>query len=139
MAALQWNVLQRHLPSAKRWIITNALGGAPAGLVVVAAVFMSSGKPELEARLRAVAAVVLFIDLLIIGAVQWWGVRRHLTGSGWWVVAGGASGLAGGVLFIFTPQPSIYPLLSTSLLYPALTGLVLVRLSRPTAASSSHA
>jgi hypothetical protein len=130
LAALQWVVLPHHLPPARPWIFANALGGIPAGVAVVAMVtVLAAAEPVPAIQTRMVVALVLAFDLLLIAAAQARAMRRRLTRPVLWVVAGGVSGLAGGALLAFTSVSILWILLASALLFPALTGLALVRLS----------
>jgi hypothetical protein len=132
LAALQWVVLPHHLPPARPWIIANALGGIPAGVAAVAMVtVLAAAEPVPPATIRIGAAAVLAFDLLLIGAVQARALRRRLTRPALWVIAGGLAGLAGGALLAFTSVSIVWILLASALLFPALTGLALVRLFEP--------
>lgn len=81
-AWVQWLLLRRYLPGARRWFAATALGLGLGG--IIAAVFRVADVFAMEARFARYALVFLAIGLLL-GLLQWLFLRRSLRHAAWLV------------------------------------------------------
>jgi hypothetical protein len=85
----QWLILRRRLPGAVDWPLYTA-GGIVAGVPFLAGALFNPANRSDELN------VLLFaLFTATIGLAQWFALRTHVNGAGWWV----AASAAGGALF----------------------------------------
>jgi hypothetical protein len=126
----QNRVLQRYLPAMRRWTSASALGGAVAVMATLGPLIVAAEASAHRSDNQNMLVLLATVDLLIIGIVQWLVMRRTLPRSGWWVLANVASVLPGAALFVLDLISIDWVIASVGVLYPVLTGIVLVWLFR---------
>ena len=143
-AVLQWLALRRHLSQVGWWVVTGLVGSVTAAVIGLAAgvgAGVTTGVIEglaegvakgMEAGINAgvdaagVTTAVLFGAAF--GAAQWPVLRRHVAGSGWWVLACGVGWVASGFAAGVTDSAAGWAVLGA--VYGTITGCVLVWLLR---------
>lgn len=126
----QNRVLQGYLPAMRRWTSVSALGGALAVMATLGPLIVAAETSAHRSDNQNLLALLATVDLLIIGIVQWLVMRRTLPRSGWWVLANVASVLPGAALFLLDLLSIDWVIASVGVLYPVLTGIVLMWLFR---------
>jgi len=139
IGSLQWMVLREQRPTlhAKGWIVRSILSGIFGGISLIPMVWLGPISEEIVANAPVLIFTLLVASFLIIGIMQWLALRRQFSHSGWWLLACTASGLIGGAFFIFRLIPIEWAVIIAGALYPIATGIVLVRLLKRVATSSS--
>lgn len=94
----QWSVLRQRLPTLtwQSWLVATAtgaliawtLGMVPSTVFSMSAAATAEPPPEMsDLLIYSLAAGMGFVLGAILGAPQWWVLRRHLPGAGWWIPA----------------------------------------------------
>lgn len=155
LGASQWLWLRRRLRRSGWWILASALGlgiGLTAGVVVVEFIGRAlAGEPvrfvSLSPAWRAAGvAVIGTLAGFTLGGMQWFVLRREVSGAGHWVLfssLGLGIGLAGGVIAadllfggVGTPLGFGVFLALGGLVVGAVTGRSVIRLQMQPSASS---
>lgn len=150
-AVLGWTqatVLRVRLPalSRQRWVVATALGAAVAWFIGLLPAEWADVWQDWPVTVQVLAGSLLALLLLgSLGFAQWFELRRHLLGAGWWIAGSAAAWCAGLAVFfgVATPlwqpgQPTGLVLmvgllagLAMAITMALVSGLVLVRLLRP--------
>jgi hypothetical protein len=151
----QWRVLRRPLPSipARAWIVATVLGALvawtlgmlPTTLLDLGSMDAAAGEtvePATWVQLVLAAGMGLVLGP-VLAVFQWWVLRRHLAGAGWWVPANAlawavgmplvflvAGGAPEGVAPAGIAALVLVTLLLTGAVVGAVHGTLLVRLLR---------
>jgi hypothetical protein len=123
----QWLVLRRRLPGAEQWMWASIAGAVVFSVLRHPLLLAVSSIPGAVLRIGA------FVDALALGAsigfAQWLVLRRHVSRSGWWLVACvGGYGIA--TLPAGKGVSSFGEVMAFLVVPPAITGLALVSLFR---------
>jgi serine/threonine-protein kinase len=139
----QWLVLWNRFPKPGWWILATTmafgLAGSPAWNLAIAILRSGWG----NWRYSIDKPIVLGVTGAIVGLFQFLVLRRWVYQAGWWIVASPLAGIAAGVLamivfdvvFLNMDSPimdwflPVITGLAAGLVYGAITGYVLVRLS----------
>ncbi len=140
----QWLVLWNRFPKSGWWILATAIGfglaWSPAWNLAIA--ILRSG--WVNWRYSIEWPIVLGVSGLIVGLLQWLILRKWVYQAGWWMVTSPLAGIAAGVLAMIVfdvvfrnfDSPTLawfLPVitgLAAGLVYGAITGAVLTRLSK---------
>lgn len=108
----QSTVLRSRLPalSRQRWVGATAIGAAAAWFVgLLPAEWADVWQRWPAAGQAAAAAVVATVLLCALGYAQWFELRRHLKGAGWWILGSAAAWCAGLAVFFAVATPLWQP------------------------------
>jgi len=108
----QSTVLRSRLPalSRRRWVGATAIGAAAAWFIGLLPAEWADVWQTWPATGQVVAAVVLATVLVCaLGYAQWFELRRHLSGAGWWILGSAAAWCAGLAVFFAVATPLWQP------------------------------
>ena len=108
----QSTVLRSRLPalSRRRWVGATAIGAAAAWFIGLLPAEWADVWQTWPATGQVVAAVVLATVLVCaLGYAQWFELRRHLRGAGWWILGSAAAWCAGLAVFFAVATPLWQP------------------------------
>lgn len=94
IGTFQWLVLRRHIPQSGWWVLASAVGWG-AGSIVLRVVSEVTGEhmpeflglPQFEEVSGVMIVVAGAVAGVMIGIMQWFILRRHISQSDWWVLA----------------------------------------------------
>jgi hypothetical protein len=108
----QATVLRSRLPelSRPRWVGATAIGAAAAWFIGLLPAEWADVWQRWPATGQVTAAAVLATVLLCaLGYAQWFELRRHLRGAGWWILGSAAAWCAGLAVFFAVATPLWQP------------------------------
>lgn len=108
----QSTVLRSRLPelSRPRWVGATAIGAAAAWFIGLLPAEWADVWQRWPAAGQVVAAAVLATVLICaLGYAQWFELRRHLRGAGWWILGSAAAWCAGLAVFFAVATPLWQP------------------------------
>jgi hypothetical protein len=79
LGTVQWLILRRHIETAGRWVLATVVGSAVGGAVGLAASFAAGA--------TVIQPWALLPFGVALGVCQWFVLRTHVPGSGWWMLA----------------------------------------------------
>jgi hypothetical protein len=132
---LHWLILRRWFPCAGWWILASGAGTLLGYLAMGLGLGVADTKGETAfARLAVPASMVVAGG--VVGALQWFVLRRWVSRAGWWVLASSLSWFAAEFAYLQLTRANEGNLLwgaaASGTISGAITGLTLVGLMRNT-------